>query len=90
LWLTAISTAFAMTGLWVLTIGLEGWYRGAINIAQRATVLVAAILILLPPLDRIAGLPGYVADVAGLALAAIVLAPRIMKAFAGQVERQAA
>ena len=90
LWLTAISTALAMTGLWVLTIGLEGWYRGPVNPLQRLVVLIAATLILLPPLDRIADLPGYVADTAGLALAAIVLAPRIVKALAGQVERQAA
>jgi len=90
LWLTAVSTALAMTGLWVLTIGLEGWYRGPVNPLQRLVVLIAATLILLPPLDRIADLPGYVADTAGLALAAIVLAPRIVKALAGQMERQAA
>ena len=90
LWATVISTALAMTGLWVLTIGLEGWYRGPVNPLQRLAVLVAAILILLPPLDRIGGLPGYVADTAGVALAAIVLVPRIMKALAGQVERQIA
>jgi TRAP transporter 4TM/12TM fusion protein len=90
LWLTAVSTALAMTGLWVLTIGLEGWYRGPVNPLQRLVVLIAATLILLPPLDRIADLPAYVADTAGLALAAIVLAPRIVKALAGQVERQAA
>ncbi len=90
LWLTAVSTALAMAGLWVLSIGLEGWYRGSINALQRLAALVAAILILLPPLDRIGGLPGYVADATGLVLAAIVLAPRIIKALAGQVERQAA
>ncbi len=92
LWATAIATALAMTGLWVLTIGLEGWYRGPVNPLQRLAVLVAAVLILLPPLDRIAGLPGYVADGTGLVLAAIVLTPRIIKALAGQArsQRQAA
>ena len=49
---------------------------------------MAATLILLPPLDRIADLPGYVADASGLVLAAIVLTPRIMKALAGQAQRQ--
>ncbi len=88
LWLTAVSTALAMTGLWVLSIGFAGWYRGPINPLQRLAVIVAAILILLPPLDRIADLPGYVADGTGLVLAAIVLAPRIMKALAGQAQRQ--
>jgi TRAP transporter 4TM/12TM fusion protein len=90
LWLTAASTALAMTGLWVLSIGLEGWYRGPINPLQRLAALIAATLILLPPLDRIADLPGYVADATGLVLAAIVLAPRIMRALAAQVERQVA
>jgi TRAP transporter 4TM/12TM fusion protein len=89
-WLTAVSTALAMTGLWVLSIGLEGWYRGPINPLQRLAALIAATLILLPPLDRIADLPGYVADATGLVLAAIVLAPRIMRALAAQVERQVA
>ena len=90
LWLTVVSTALAMTGLWVLSIGLEGWYRGPVNLLQRAVILVAAIMILLPPLDRIGGLPGYVADSIGLALAAIILAPRILKALTGQAERQVA
>ena len=90
MWLTAVSTALAMTGLWVLSIGLEGWYRGPINPLQRLAVLIAAALILLPPLDRIADLPGYVADSAGLVLAGIMLAPRIVKALAAQMERQTA
>jgi TRAP-type uncharacterized transport system fused permease subunit len=90
LWLTLVTTALAMTGLWVLSIGLEGWYRGPVSLLQRGTVLVSAVMILLPPLDHIAGLPGYVADTVGLALAAIILAPRILKALAGQVERQVA
>ncbi len=90
LWLTAVSTALAMTGLWVLSIGLEGWYRGPINPLQRMAVLIAAALILLPPLDHIGDLPGYVADVTGLVLASAMLAPRIMKALVAQVERQAA
>lgn len=90
IWLTAVTAALAMAGLWVLSISLEGWYRGSMSPLQRAAALVAAVLILLPPLDNIAGMPGYVADAAGLVLAAALLAPRLMKAFAGQTERQAA
>ncbi len=90
LWLTVVSTALVMTGLWVLSTSLEGWYRGPLNVLQRAGALVAAALILLPPFDRIGDMPGYVEDVAGLVLAAVLLAPRIVKAFAGQTERQVA
>ncbi len=36
IWLTVISSALAMSGLWVLSIGLEGWYRGPINIVAAA------------------------------------------------------
>jgi hypothetical protein len=79
-----------MAGLWVLSIGLEGWYRGPLSILQRLVALAAAILILLPPLDYIAGLPGYVADTTGLVVAGFVLAPRILKAMTGQMLRQGA
>ncbi len=79
-----------MTGLWVLSIGLEGWYRGALSVVQRSAALVAALLILLPPLEYIGDLPGYVADATGLALAVVVLAPRIVKALTAQTEGQAA
>ena len=90
LWQTVVSTALAMTGLWVLSIGLEGWYRGALSVVQRSAALVAALLILLPPLEYIGDLPGYVADATGLALAVVVLAPRIVKALTAQTEGQAA
>ena len=87
LWLSAVSTALALAGLWVLTIGLEGWYRGPVSTVQRAVALVAAVLILLPPVTPIAGWPGYVAVGMGLVLAAILLAPRVMKALVAQAER---
>jgi TRAP transporter 4TM/12TM fusion protein len=90
IWLTVISTALAITGLWILSIGFAGWYRGPINPLQRLLAFVAAILILLPPLDYIADVPGYAADATGVILAAILLAPRIIKILAGQAERQAA
>ena len=58
--------------------------------AEQLRALLAALLILLPPLDTIGDLPGYVADATGVALAVIVLAPRIMKALAAPTERQPA
>ena len=86
LWLTVVSTALAIAGLWVLSISLEGWYRGPISTVQRAIALVAAILMLIPPVTPIAGVPGYVVVGVGALLAAVLLAPRIMNALAKQVE----
>jgi TRAP-type uncharacterized transport system fused permease subunit len=88
LWLTAVSAAFAMFGLWVLTIGLEGWYRGRVNVLQRAIVLVAALLIMWPPMTTIAGWPGYACVMVGVVLALIVVLPRLRKASVQQVEGQ--
>ena len=72
--------------LWVLSIGLEGWYRGPISTVQRALALVAAILMLIPPVRPIAGMPGYIVVGAGFLLAVILLATRIKHALAKQVE----
>jgi TRAP-type uncharacterized transport system fused permease subunit len=77
-WLSLVSTALALVGLWVLSMGLEGWYRGRINPVQRLTALIAAFLILLPPTTMVAGAEGYFGNAAGLVMAAILLAPRLL------------
>ena len=77
-WLSLVSTALALIGLWVLSTGLEGWYRGRINSAQRLAALITAFLILLPPTTPIAGVEGYLANVVGLVVAAILLGPRLV------------
>ncbi|MEO0728957.1 MAG: TRAP transporter permease [Pseudomonadota bacterium] len=76
-WLTAVSTALALIGLYVLSTGLEGWYRGRLNAAQRIAALGSAILLLLPPTVTISGIDGYLWNIAGLVVAGMVLGPRV-------------
>ena len=77
-WLSIVSTVMALIGLYVLSTGLEGWYRGRLNLAQRFAAVVAAALTLLPPTETIGGLPGLVWWVIGLGFSAIILGPRYL------------
>lgn len=79
-WLSIISTLVALVGLYVLSTGLEGWYRGRLSLPIRLIAIVAAALMLMPPSESIAGLPGYVYWIAGSLLSAVVLGPRLMRA----------
>ena len=76
-WLTIMSTAFAMIGLWYLSVGLEGWCRGALGGLQRAVILVAAALALLPPTISVSGVEGYLWNLAGVAIGLVLLWSRI-------------
>lgn len=77
-WLSLISTAAALLGLYVLSTGLEGWHRGRLNAIQRFVAIVAAALMLMPPTETIGGLPGYAWWLAGLVLSALILGPRLL------------
>jgi TRAP transporter 4TM/12TM fusion protein len=79
LWFSIVSTLLAIVGLWVLSMGLEGWYRGRLNAAQRMAALAAAALILLPPTSTIAELQGFVWNAGGLVVAAILVGPRLLQ-----------
>ncbi len=77
LWLTAVSLPLALTGVWSLSLALEGWYRGPLPPALRVMLLVAGGLLLLPPQSDIAGLPGWGLAAAGAgALLVMVFAKR--------------
>jgi len=76
IWFTLVSTVLALAGLWVLSMGLEGWYRGRFDPARRAVLLISAILILFPPNHVFYGIEGYWLVLVGLAAAASVLVPR--------------
>lgn len=86
IWLTVISGLIVLLGLWVLSIGLEGWYRGPVALAPRLLTLVAAAMILLPPTSTILGVAGYIWEIAGVCIAGFVLAPRILGAMRPQAE----
>ncbi|MEM7268215.1 MAG: TRAP transporter permease [Pseudomonadota bacterium] len=76
LWLTMVSTALAIAGLWTLSVAIEGWRNGPIGAAKRAAILVAAILLLFPPTSvLIDGVSGWVAPAIGAALALALIGP---------------
>ncbi|QIE56796.1 TRAP transporter permease [Pikeienuella piscinae] len=77
LWLTAVSAVLALIGLWVLTMALEGWFEGAVDPLRRIGLLAAATLLLYPPVPPFLGVAGWWATLAGAALAALCVGPRI-------------
>lgn len=66
LWLTVISTILALFGLWILSIAMEGWYRGKLDPMVRLGFLVSAIFLLIPPVIEMFGLPGYGYNIVGV------------------------
>ncbi len=78
-WLSIVSTVLAIAGLWVLSTGLEGWYRGRLNAAQRVAALGAAALILIPPTATIAELSGFFFNAGGVVAALVLLGPRLLR-----------
>jgi len=76
MWVSILSTVLALAGLWALSIGLEGWYQGRINALQRFAMVVAAALILLPPIT-IAGVNGYLWNILGILLVIMLLWSRL-------------
>ena len=77
IWLTVVSTALALLGLWVLSIALEGWFRGALPTGRRILTLIGAAMLLFPPTSTLADLPGIVIIALGAVLAAFGLASQI-------------
>ncbi|MEM7744415.1 MAG: TRAP transporter fused permease subunit [Pseudomonadota bacterium] len=80
LWMTAISSVLALAGLWVLSMALEGWYRDALNGAQRMLLLASAVLLLWPPNIELLAINGWFASVIGAGLGALIIVPRILDA----------
>ncbi|MEM1199812.1 MAG: TRAP transporter large permease subunit, partial [Pseudomonadota bacterium] len=78
LWLTAFSSVLVLAGLWVLSIAIEGWYRGPVKGHYRLVMLVAAAFILIPPNQPVLGIEGYIWEIAGLLMAGVILVPRIL------------
>ncbi|HCJ62503.1 MAG TPA: hypothetical protein DHV49_07245 [Alphaproteobacteria bacterium] len=66
LWLTLVSTILALFGLWILSISIEGWYRGKLEPVTRIGFLTAAIFLLIPPVIEMFALPGYGYNIVGV------------------------
>lgn len=73
-WLTVISTAFALVGMWGLSVMLEGWHKGRISMPVRTIVGLSSLALLFPPqLDFFDTVPGYAVVTIGLACLVVVL-----------------
>ncbi|HUS53406.1 MAG TPA: TRAP transporter fused permease subunit, partial [Thermohalobaculum sp.] len=75
-WFTAVSASLALAGLWVLSMAIEGWYRGRMAGPQRLVLLGGAILLLFPPNHNFIGMPGYLLVLAGALASSTILVPR--------------
>lgn len=75
-WMTIISTALVLFGLWVLSFGLEGWCRGRIGPLQRAVFLVSALFLMVPVTGSPFGIPGVLIVGVGLVASGSIYAWR--------------
>ncbi|MBQ9422814.1 MAG: TRAP transporter permease [Pyramidobacter sp.] len=66
-----LATVSGVMGIYALSVALEGYYKGDLNIVFRVILFAAACCLLYP---------GYVTDIAGYAAFAAVLFPRWWKA----------
>ena len=72
IWITMISTAFAIAGLWGLSFVLEGWCKGPLAPLTRIVVGALSLALLFPPqLHLFDVVPGY--SVAGIGLVGMSL-----------------
>jgi hypothetical protein len=71
-----ISAVQALSGLWVLSLAMEGWYRGRLPSLQRFGLLIGAIGLLLPPNIMLAGIPSYYFCFAGLVISCVFVMQR--------------
>ena len=74
IWLTLISTALALVGMWGLSVMLEGWHKGRISMPVRIVVGLASISLLFPPhIDVFGSVPGFAIVALGLASLTAIL-----------------
>lgn len=74
IWLTAYSTVSALAGVWLLSIGLEGWLQRPLGIGLRLLAVAAAISLMYPPLIAAWGISGFVLNAFGAAVGLCIYA----------------
>ena len=55
-----------LAAYWAMTLGLEGWLKGALSFSKRLIALIASLLLLIPPLINFMGFSGFAINGIGL------------------------
>ena len=57
---------------WCMTLGLEGWFNGKLNVYKRTLALLGSVSLLIPPLQIIYGIQGFYYNAIGILLLALI------------------
>ena len=66
------SLVAVLLAYWLMTLGLEGWFNGKLNLYKRTLVLLGSVTLLIPPLMTIYGLEGFYYNFFGIVILLIV------------------
>lgn len=61
-----------LLGYWCMTLGLEGWFNGKLNVYKRTLALIGSVALLIPPLENILGVQGLYYNFSGLIILAVI------------------
>ena len=59
LYISLYSLISVLLAYWCMTLGLEGWFNGVLNIKKRVLALLGSVCLLIPPLEIIYGFNGF-------------------------------
>tara|TARA_B100000767_G_scaffold196819_1_gene183852 strand:- start:315 stop:1070 length:756 start_codon:yes stop_codon:yes gene_type:complete len=57
---------------WCMTLGLEGWFNGKLNVYKRSIALLGSVSLLIPPLQVFYGIQGFYCNAIGLLLLILI------------------
>ena len=57
---------------WSMTLGLEGWFNGKLNVFKRTLALLSSVALLIPPLQNIYGIDGLYINFLGLFILVVI------------------
>jgi len=57
---------------WCMTLGLEGWFNGKLNVYKRTLALLGSVCLLIPPLQIIYEIQGFYYNAIGILLLALI------------------